>query len=195
VWFISKLDRAPAFLKVFTAIILIYVFFPVLKTQILQTAISYGRLKTHDHAKVEWNSFLAKIAGHRLLSTFPDLSIHSRTPEIPDPFLNTVLARRGQWSFAPILREIRAGKYDLIVVKPDLASGVSFHRGVGIWTPEVWQALSRNYAQVCVLQNMEIWLPRVHSSSLLNSLSMTECKFTSPEVNFNTIHPSFKPKH
>ncbi len=195
VWFISKLTPAPISLKVSTTIILIYVFFPVLKTQILQTAISYGRLKTHDHANAEWNSFLSKIAGHRLLSTFPDLTIHSRIPEIPDPFLNSVLARRGKWSFAPILREIRAGKYDIVVVSPDLAAGGSLHRGVVIWTPDIWQALRRNYAQVCVLQNMEIWLPSVPSSMVLNSLSIAECKFTLPEVNFNTIHPSFQRKH
>jgi hypothetical protein len=176
VWFVRNVNRGPVFLKVFTALVLCGVFFPVLKTEIFQISVSYGWLKTHDHARSQWELFLSRITGLRILSTFPDITIQSRVPEIPDPFLNNVLAQKGKWDFTPILREIRSNKYDLVVVRSDLAAGASFHRGLGIWPPTVWQALKRNYARACVFWNMEIWLPRdKDSSNLLEALSTTGC--------------------
>jgi len=148
----------------------------VLKTEIFQISVSYGWLKTHDQARSQWELFLSRITGLRILSTFPDITIQSRVPQIPDPFLNNVLAQKGKWDFTPILREIRSNKYDLVVVRSDLAAGASFHRGLGIWPLTVWQALKRNYARACVLWNMEIWLPRDNdSSNLLEALSTTGC--------------------
>ena len=181
VWVVRNVNRGPTFLRVFVALALIYVFFPVLKAQIIQLSVSYGRLKAHDHAQAEWNLLLSRISGHRILSTFPDITIQSRIPEVPDPFLNNLLAQRGKWDFMPILREIRSSNYDLVVVGSELASGGSFHRGVGIWPPAIWQALRRNYVQACVLQNMQVWLPRNNSSNLLNVLSTIDCKITNIE--------------
>lgn len=44
--------------------------------------------------RAKWESFVSVIAGRRLLSTFPDVTIYAKTPEIPDPILNSVLELR-----------------------------------------------------------------------------------------------------
>jgi hypothetical protein len=173
VWFVRNVNRGSGFLKASTALVLWLVFFPVLKTEFFQIRVSYGWLRTHDHARAQWELFLSRITGLRILSTFPEISIQSRVPEIPDPFLNNVLAQRGMWDFTPILRDISSTSYDVVIVGADLAAGSSFHRGLGIWPMAVWQALERNYARACVLKDyrgkdyrgLGVWVPRVNNSS------------------------------
>jgi hypothetical protein len=180
VCFVRNVNRGPAFLKILAALVLFGVFFPALKTELFQITVSYSSLKTHDHARSEWELFLSRIRGRRILSTFADITIESRVPEVPDPFLNNVLAQRGKWDVTPILREIRSSTYDLVIVRSDLAAGASFHRGLGIWSPSIWQALKRNYVRACVLWNLEVWVPRdTDSAHLLEALSTTRCKFAS----------------
>jgi hypothetical protein len=182
IWFTRKLNGRPRSLRVITVIILYAAFFPVLKMEIFQLSASYGKLKIHASAQSEWESFISKITGHRMLSTFPDITVRSYVPEMPDPFLNMVLEQRGKWDYAPILQQTRSQSYDFVVVRSDLAAGGTFHRGMGIWPPSVWQALRRDYALGCVLGNMEVWLPRNDSFvTFAKALSTTNCKFISSE--------------
>jgi hypothetical protein len=183
-WFTRKLNGRPRSLRIITAIILCSVFFPVLKMEIFQLSASYGQSKIHASAQSEWESFISKIAGHRMLSTFPDISVRSDVPEIADPFLNTVLEQGGKWDYTPILQQISSQTYDFVVVRSDLAAGATFHRGLGIWPFSVWRALRQYYALGCVLGNMEVWLPRNDNFvTFAEVLSTTNCKFISSKSN------------
>ena len=141
--FFEKLNRSSTAFKALASIVVICVFFNVLKIYRLQTRDGYLRVRTHAAAQAQWNLFLSQISGRRLLSIFPDITIHSSIPEIPDPLLNNVLAQKGKWDFAPVLREIRASKYDFVIVSadPDLAAGRNFYRGLGLWPDALWQAV------------------------------------------------------
>ena len=66
--------------------------------------------------KTQWESFVSTVSGRRLLSTYPDVTVLSMTPEIPDPFLNSTLELRGQWNSGPVVAEINTGVYDLVVI-------------------------------------------------------------------------------
>ena len=77
----------------------------------------YKVMSDYQAQKSKWQSFVSIVSGRRLLSTMPDVTYHSMIPEIPDPFLNSVLELRGRWNFGPIIVQIDAGAYDLIIVK------------------------------------------------------------------------------
>ena len=182
IWFTRKLNGRPRSLRIMTAVIVCSLFLPVLKMDIFQLSESYGKSKIHASAQSEWELFISKIAGHRILSTFPDISVRSHVPEMPDPFLNRVLEQRGKWDYAPILQQMYSQNYDFVVVRSDLAAGGTFHRGLGIWPSSIWQALRRYYVQACLLGNMEVWLPRNDSFvTFAKALSTTNCKYIASE--------------
>jgi hypothetical protein len=105
------------------------------------------------------------------------VTVLSMTPEIPDPFLNSTLELRGQWNSGPVVAEINAGVYDLIVIAKGEADAPksSGYRGIRYWDDGMWRALKRTYAPACVFQDMEIWLPNRGSGEILPRLSGIGC--------------------
>jgi hypothetical protein len=108
------------------------------------------------------------------------------TPEIPDPYLNSVLELRGQWNSGPVVAQINAGMYDLIVVwgGPEAFT----YRGVWLWDDEMWGALKRTYRLACVFEDMEVWLPNRGSAEVLRSLSGIGCLAVAREADSGTAH-------
>jgi len=151
---------------------------------------SYANVADYQVRKTKWESFVSTVSGRRLLSTYPDVTVLSTTPEIPDPFLNSTLERRGKWSSGPVVAEINAGVYDLIVIAKGEAEGRKGdgYRGIRNWDDEMWQALKRTYALACVSQDMEIWLPNRGSDKILPKLSGIGCIAVAREADSSSGH-------
>ena len=94
---------------------------------------SYANVADYQARKTHWDSFVSTVSGRRLLSTYPDVTALSMTPEIPDPFFNSTLELRGQWNSGPVVAEINTSVYDLIVIAPGEAEAPrsNGYRGVG----------------------------------------------------------------
>jgi hypothetical protein len=128
---------------------------------------------------------VSTVSGRRLLSTFPDVTVHSMSPAIPDPYLNSVLELRGRWNSGPVVAQINAGMYDLIVIgkgKAEAHKGDGY-RGVRSWDDGMWGALRRTYGLACVFEGMEVWLPNRGSGEILPSLSGIGCLAVAREAD------------
>ena len=133
--------------------------------------------------KTKWESFVSTISGRRLLSTVPAVTIHSMIPEIPDPFGNSVFELRGGWNSGPVVAQIDAGVYDLIVIEKGQADKVAGYRGVRDWSDGMWGALKSTYRPACVFEDMEVWLPRRGSGEILPSLTAIGCLPVAKQVD------------
>lgn len=111
------------------------------------------------------------------MSTYPDVTVHSMTPEIPDPYMNSELELRGQWKSGPVVAQINAGMYELIVIKEGEAEAHEGdgYRGVRKWDAGMWAAFKRTYGLACVFEGMEVWLPNRGSGEILPTLSRIGC--------------------
>lgn len=132
--------------------------------------------------KVKWDAFVSAISGHKFLSTFPAVTFYSVNPELPDPFLNSVLERSGQWNSGPIVAQINEGAYELVIIGKGDDEIVRF-RGISLWNKQMREAMKRAYRLACVFEEMEVWLPRRDSSVILPRLSAIGCLSASPDKN------------
>jgi hypothetical protein len=127
--------------------------------------------------EANWDSFVSIISGRRLLSTISDVTIHSATPELPDPYLNALLELRGQWDSRPVVVQINDDLYDLVVIESGRAGTARFdYRGIRVWDDAMWIALRENYRLACVLDDMEVWLPNRGSAEIFPSLLGIGCR-------------------
>jgi hypothetical protein len=176
-----KVNHAPILITTLLFVLLLQSFLPILRWNVGYVRQSYAVLRDHQTRKTNWASFVSTISGRRLLSTMPDVTSYSLTPEIPDPFLNSVLELRGRWNSRSVAAQIDAGAYDLIIVgagdraraRANDESGN--YRGIKIWSDEMWAALARAYRLACVFENMEIWLPRKASEETVAQFSAIGC--------------------
>jgi Dolichyl-phosphate-mannose-protein mannosyltransferase len=169
-----RVDRAPILVIAMLYVLLLRSFLPALRHDLDYLRTSYLELREYQARKTKWASFLSIISGRRLLSTSPEVTFHSITPEIPDPFLNSVLELRGQWNSSPVVAQMDAGVFDLIVIGKG-TDKVDAFRGIRFWSDGMWAALKRRYELSCVFENFEIWLPRQGSREILPSLSAIGC--------------------
>jgi hypothetical protein len=172
-----KANRTPILVTAMLFLLLLRAFVPMLWGELAYLKRSYANAVDYQVRKTKWESFVSTVSGRRLLSTYPDVTVLSTTPEIPDPFLNSTLELRGQWNSGPVVAEINAGVYDLIVIAKGEAEAHKGdgYRGIRNWDDGMWRALKRTYAPSCVSQNMEIWLPNRGSGKILPGLSGIGC--------------------
>jgi hypothetical protein len=172
-----KANRTPILVTAMLFVLLLRVFVPMLWGELAYLRKSYANVADYQVRKTKWESFVSTVSGKRLLSTYPDVTVLSMTPEIPDPFLNSVLELRGQWNSGPVVAEINAGVYDLTVIAKGEADAPksSGYRGIRYWDDGMWLALKRTYSPACVFQDMEIWLPNRGSGEILPRLSGIGC--------------------
>jgi len=124
-----------------------------------------------------WVRFFDTISGKYLLSTSPDITILSKIPEIPDPFLNATLGLSGKWSSQPVVSRLESGAYDLVVIWSGEAEQYDrfIYRGIRIWDDKMWRALRGEYRPACVFEGMEVWLPSHNSDEIFASLLGVGC--------------------
>ena len=168
-----KTNQTPPLVTALLLLLLLRAFLPILHDDIGALRQRYWEASTYAARKAKWESFVSVVSGRRLLSTFPDVTIHSRIPEIPDPYLNNMLKLRGRWNSGPVVDEIDRGVFDLIVIGPNDKVG---WRGLRAWDDAMWGALKTKYRFACVFDRMEVWLPRQRAGEILPSLSAIGCE-------------------
>ena len=170
-----EVKRTPILVVAVLYVLLINSFVPILRQDVDYLKGSYREAIDYKAQKTRWESFVATVSGKRLLSTFPDVTIHSSLPEMPDPFLNRVLEIRGMWSSGPVVAQIEASVYDLIVVQKGDQGDQFNYRGIQWWSDEMWSAMKRTYRPVCEFDGMEVWLPLRGSAEIVPNLLAMGC--------------------
>ena len=172
-----KANRTPILVTAMLFVLLLQAFVPMLRQELEYLRSSYANVSDYQVRKTKWESFVSTVSGRRLLSTLPDVTVHSITPEIPDPYLNSVLELQGRWNSGPVVAQINAGIYDLIVIRKGEAEDHEGdrYRGLRKWDDRMWGALKRTYRLTCVFEGMEVWLPIRGSGEILRSLSGIGC--------------------
>jgi hypothetical protein len=173
-----KANRTPILVTAMLFVMLLRSFLPMMQHELAYLNESYKKASNYRASKTEWDDFISAISGQRVLSTFPDIAVQSVTPEIPDPYLNSVLERRGRWSSGPVAAQIDAGAYDLIVIRRGESAGAenAGFRGVRAWSEGMWGALKRTYGLACIFGDMEVWSPRRTSREVALGLSASGCR-------------------
>ena len=156
-----KANLTPILVTAMLFVLLLQEFVPMLRQELEYLRSSYANVSNYQVRKTKWESFVSTVSGRRLLSTLPDVTVHSMTPEIPDPYLNSVLELRGRWNSGPVVTQINARMYDLIVIRKGEAEDHEGgrYRGLRSWDDRMWGALKRTYRLTCVFEGMEVWLP------------------------------------
>jgi hypothetical protein len=108
----------------------------------------------------DWKAFQSSIVQRRLLASYPDVTIYSKTPQVPDTLLNSVLAERGKWSWNPVIERLNQSDYELLVMYPYFLRGSGEYRGIHYWNAGMFDAILRNYRLAGLCAGMEIWTPR-----------------------------------
>jgi len=170
-----KANRTPIVVTAILFVLLLRAFFPILLRDLGYLKQCYTKVSDYQERKTKWECFVSAVSGRRLLSTIPAVTVHSITPEIPDPFVNSTLELRDQWNSGPVVAQMDAGVFDLIVIDKGGADKVDYYRGVRYWSDGMWGALKRKYRLACVFEDMEVWLPRRGSGEIPASLSAIGC--------------------
>jgi Dolichyl-phosphate-mannose-protein mannosyltransferase len=195
-----KVNRTPILSTAILLILLLWSFVPMMHKQLSFLSLTYSNMTHRQVRKARWESFASLVSGRRLLSTSPDITVLSSIPEIPDPFLNSTLERRGGWDYGKVAAQIDAGAYDLIVVKTGEAEEPPQYnvRGVRDWSDGMWGALKRTYGPACVFKDdkyilkdadegdEEVWLPRRGTGEILPRLSAIGCQLVATQFDYGS---------
>jgi hypothetical protein len=170
-----EVKQAPLFVTAIIYVLLLRSFLPTVRNNLNIFGRNYQYVRNYHVWRAKWESFLRVVSGRRLLSTFPDVAIHSKTPEILDPFFIASLEIRGMWNSGPIIAQIDAAEYDLIIIQKGQAEKEDFYRAIPKWSHRIWSAVKRRYTPVCMFEEMEIWLPWKGSNELFRDLLAIGC--------------------
>jgi hypothetical protein len=171
-----KANRAPTLVTVMLLMLLVRAFIPMLRQELNDVSDSYRYVREYQVRQTRWESLLSVVSGRRLLSTIPALTSKSATPEIPDPYLNSVLESRGRWDASPVVASINGGVYDLIIVSiGQVPEDAGAYRGIRMWSDRMWTAIRKTYKPACVFDGKEVWLPQKGSGDLFLRLSAIGC--------------------
>jgi hypothetical protein len=163
------LRRTPAAITALVIVLLLYFFAPKLRSDVGGVRATYRETRDYAQRRAQWERCHAVLAGRRLLAFEPDITLWSRVPEIPDPFLNAVLEQSGTWSSAPIVRNIEGGVYEVIIDEDG-----DVYRGVQTLL-SVHAAIKRHYLRVCQFEQYTIWLPIHAAPDLYDHLVQAGC--------------------
>ncbi len=152
-----RLRRAPVALTGLLILVTIYLVAPNLRSDRATWRTTYQERQSHTRRQAEWEKFRSVLVGRRLFSLVPYFTIWSSVPEVPDPLMNSVLERTGQWSSAPIVRNLEAGVYEAI---PGYwrSENPILYRGQKL-LPSLYGPIERNYVRTCRFQGFDVWLP------------------------------------
>jgi dolichyl-phosphate-mannose-protein mannosyltransferase len=157
------------------AVVLLWACASIVADDVRYLRDSFHELVTYHARRQRWISFTSVLAGHRILSTYPPITALSNTPEVPDPYLNAVLERAGKWSYAPVVAQLEAGQFELVVVNRGYPAREIEYRGVPFWSAGMHDALTASYTRGCVFEDLDVWVPARSSSTLLPTLVAVGC--------------------
>ncbi len=171
----GAMDRADPLIALIVLLVVGRLAVPLLREDAEYLAGAYRAATHYQEQKAEWEALASIVSGTRLLSTTPEIAVLSSRPEVPDPYLNSVLAQAGVWTYAPIAAQTAAGVYDLIIVRENEQQRDSY-RGVSHWPPELWDAIELKYEPTCLIHSREVWLPREGDSEIALRLAAIGCQ-------------------
>jgi hypothetical protein len=111
------------------------------------------------------SAFASLFNHNRVLTTSPYLAVHSREPQVLDPYLNTILEATGRWSPDALLRAIRNEDYDYIVMY--LKDGtVTAYRGYPFFSNSIQHEIKAHYEPFCAFEgDVSVLIPRGQASN------------------------------
>jgi hypothetical protein len=134
--------------------------FPLCRATLEIISDSVFRANHYAAFRLDWKEFTDSIANRPLLSSYPDVTIYSSAPQIPDVLLNSVLADLGRWNWHPVIEAMDRSDYELLAMYPFFLKGAGQYRDFKYWNDDVFKAVLRNYRLAGLCAGMEIWTPR-----------------------------------
>lgn len=134
------------------------------------------RIIHYDGFRADFDAFAASVTSRPLLSSYPDITIYSRAPQVPDTLLNTVLVERGLWSWEPVIQSLNRSEYELLAMYPYFMRGSGQYRGLQYWNSTVFETILRNYQLAGLCAGMEIWTPRKPAPGSWKYLESEGCR-------------------
>ena len=119
---------------------------------------TYTAIATVEHRRSQWHAFVSTLRGQRLLSNVPAISVLSRVPEVPDPYLNTVLEMTGKWSYERIIDQVERREYDYVIAR----TLDGRYRGIPLWSNSLQASIRSAYTPLCEFDGMHVWVPRTY---------------------------------
>ena len=171
----DAIARASRMVLIPATIALLCFFVPLLRADWMLLEDSWSRARHYAAYRADWQPFISSVAGRSLLSSYPDVTIYSRKPEVPDPLLNSVLAVRDRWSWNPVIESLNRSDYELLAMYPYFLSGSGQYRGLRYWNQSLFDAVLRNYQLAGLCAGMEIWTPRKARSGSWKYLTTEGC--------------------
>jgi hypothetical protein len=169
-------NQAPLAARAWLVVLLVWACSPIIVQDVAYLRQAYRTALSYEGRKARWSSFADVVTGHRLLSTVPSVTALGRSPEVPDPYLNTALELRGKWSSAPVVADLEAARYDLVCLYEGQADEATGFRGADAWSDDILTAFRKGYEFACVFDDMEIWLPRQSVGALRSRLAGAGCE-------------------
>jgi len=151
-------------------------FFPLLQSNLALIEDSRFRMAHYSAFRSDWTAFTSSIRGRPLFSSYPDITIYSKTPQVADTLLNSILAQRGDWSWDPVIRSLNRADYELVAMYPYFLRGSGEYRGIHYWNQKMFEAILRNYKLAGLCAGMEIWIPRSAGSGSWQYLTSEGCR-------------------
>ncbi|MGO8788519.1 MAG: ArnT family glycosyltransferase [Terriglobia bacterium] len=165
----QRLRRTPAVITALVIVLLLYFFVPKLRSDVGAARATYRETRHYAQRRAQWERLRSVLAGRRLLAFEPSIALWSRVPELPDPYLNSLLEQSGTWSSAPIVRNLDGGVYEAIIY-----GDVDDYRGVTV-PLSVYEAIKRNYLPACQFEGDAVWLPIRAAPDLYDRLVQAGC--------------------
>jgi len=106
----------------------------------------------------------------KMLSSLPYLELHSRQPQLLDPYLYHQFSLQNVWSIAPIVQQIDEEQYDLIVISgSDSPADSEFRvssRGTSGWGADTLGPMASHYRVLCEVPDFLALVPRNRANVL-----------------------------
>lgn len=92
--------------------------------------------------------FASVFSNRTVLSDIAYVAVHSRKPELLDPWLYSIFENTGYWSPAPVLKRLQQREYDYVVLELDGGRPAEY-RGYTHFSPLILHEIENNYGFFC----------------------------------------------
>jgi hypothetical protein len=167
----QRLHRTPVIISSLVLVLLLYFFAPKLHYDGVDLLATYRETRDYAQRQSFWERVHVVLAGRRVFSFIPSITLWSNVPEVPDPFVNSEMEMRGTWSSAPIVRNVQEGVYEAMVGDDDPDD----FRVVPATLPLVRAAMEQHYARACNFEGFTVWLPMHGAPDLYDQLVQAGC--------------------
>src|SRR5262249_50056045 len=107
----------------------------------------------------EYGKLAQAVTGRRVLSDIPYVSAHGARPELLDPSVNHYLEMAGHWSAQPVLRDLKAGNFDYVMVGLNGRHPRQW-RGLTLFSTSILAQIDSAYRPICASDRLAVFVPR-----------------------------------